>query len=73
MIATTPEQIKALRVGGQILAGVLKDLAVLCKEGVSTAELRRKPVKTQVTHVVDVWRSRPRSGSAGTTSVCCRA
>src|SRR3989338_6077951 len=39
MIATTEEQIKALRTGGKILARVLKDLVVLCKEGVSTAEL----------------------------------
>ncbi len=39
MIATTPEQIKALRAAGKILAGVLKDVAALCKEGVTTAEL----------------------------------
>lgn len=39
MIATTPEQIKALRAGGKILAGVLKDVSALCKEGVTTAEL----------------------------------
>ncbi len=39
MIATTEEQIKALRAGGKILAGVLKDLAALVKEGVTTAEL----------------------------------
>ena len=39
MIATTEEQIKALRAGGKILAGVLKDVAALCKEGVNTAEL----------------------------------
>lgn len=39
MIATTPEQIKILRAGGKILAGVLKDVAVLAKEGVNTAEL----------------------------------
>ena len=39
MIATTPEEIKALRAAGKILAGVLKDVAALCKEGVSTAEL----------------------------------
>ena len=39
MIATTPEEIKALRAGGKILAGVLADVAALCKEGISTAEL----------------------------------
>ena len=39
MIATTAEQIKALRAGGKILAGVLRDLSVLVKEGVNTAEL----------------------------------
>jgi methionyl aminopeptidase len=39
VIATTLEQIKALRAGGKILAGVLKDVAALAKEGVSTAEL----------------------------------
>ena len=39
MIATTPEEIKALRAGGKILAGVLADVAALCEEGVSTAEL----------------------------------
>jgi len=39
VIATTEEQIKALRAGGKILAGVLKDVAALCKEGVNTAEL----------------------------------
>ena len=39
MIATTPEEIKALRAAGKILAGVLKDVAALCKEGSSTAEL----------------------------------
>ncbi len=39
MIATTPEQLKSLRAGGKILAGVLKDVAALCKEGVTTAEL----------------------------------
>lgn len=39
MIATTPEQIKALRAAGKILAGVLADVAALAKEGVSTAEL----------------------------------
>ena len=39
MIATTEEQIKALRAGGKILAGVLTDVAALCKEGVNTAEL----------------------------------
>ncbi len=39
MIATTPEQIKALRAAGKILAGVLQDVALLCKEGVTTAEL----------------------------------
>ena len=39
MIATTEEQIKALRAGGKILAGVLRDVAALCKDGVNTAEL----------------------------------
>jgi methionyl aminopeptidase len=39
MIATTPEQIKALRAAGKILAGVLKDVTAMCKEGTSTAEL----------------------------------
>lgn len=39
MIATTPEQIKSLRAAGKILAGVLQDVARLCKEGVTTAEL----------------------------------
>ena len=39
MIATTEEQIKALRAGGKILSGVLGDVAKLCKEGVNTAEL----------------------------------
>lgn len=39
MIATTPEQIKALRGAGKILAGVLTDVAALCKEGATTAEL----------------------------------
>jgi methionyl aminopeptidase len=39
MIATTPEQIKALRAAGKILAGVLKDVTAMCKEGISTAEL----------------------------------
>lgn len=39
MIATTAEQIKALRAGGKILAGVLQDLSLLVKEGVNTAEL----------------------------------
>ena len=39
MIATTPEQIKALRAAGRILAGVLKDIYALVKDGVNTAEL----------------------------------
>ena len=39
MIANTEEQIKALRAGGKILAGVLRDVAALCKDGVNTAEL----------------------------------
>jgi methionyl aminopeptidase len=39
MIATTPDQIKALRAAGRILAGVLKDVEALCKEGTTTAEL----------------------------------
>ena len=39
MIATTPEEIKALRAAGRILAGVLLDVERLAKEGVSTAEL----------------------------------
>lgn len=39
MIVTTQEEIKALRAAGKILAGVLKDVAALAKEGVSTAEL----------------------------------
>lgn len=39
MIATTEEQIKTLRAGGKILAGVLKDVEALCYDGISTAEL----------------------------------
>lgn len=39
MIASTPEEIKQIRAAGKILAGVLKDVAALVKEGVSTAEL----------------------------------
>lgn len=39
MIAKTEEQIKNLRAAGKILAGVLKDVALLCKEGTTTAEL----------------------------------
>lgn len=39
MIATTPEQLKGLRAAGKILAGVLQDVALLCKEGTTTAEL----------------------------------
>jgi len=39
VIATTAEQIKALRAGGKILAGVLRDISLLVKEGVNTAEL----------------------------------
>ena len=41
--------------------------------GVSTAAERRKPVRTQVTQVVDASSSRWSSGRAGTTIVCCRA
>ncbi len=39
MIAKTEEEIKNLRVAGQILAGVLDDLQKLAKDGVSAAEL----------------------------------
>ncbi len=39
MIATTPEEIKALRAAGRILAGVLQDTAKLVKDGVTAAEL----------------------------------
>ncbi len=39
MIATTPEQIKVLRAAGKILAGVLKDVSALVREGVTGAEL----------------------------------
>mgnify|MGYP001563553152 CR=1 FL=1 len=39
MIATTPEELKALRAAGKILSGVLIDVAALCKEGANTAEL----------------------------------
>jgi methionyl aminopeptidase len=39
MIATTEAEIKALRIAGRILAGVLQDTAALCKDGVSAAEL----------------------------------
>ncbi len=39
MIATTPEQIKLLRAAGKILAGVLNDMRLMAKEGITTAEL----------------------------------
>lgn len=39
MIVTNAEQLKNLRAAGKILAGVLKDVAALAKDGVSTAEL----------------------------------
>ncbi len=39
MIATTEEDIKTLRAAGKILAGVLRDVEVLAKEGTTTAEL----------------------------------
>ncbi|OGC86795.1 type I methionyl aminopeptidase [Candidatus Adlerbacteria bacterium RIFCSPLOWO2_01_FULL_54_21b] len=39
MIATTEEEIKALRSAGKILAGVLADVEVLATDAVSTAEL----------------------------------
>ncbi len=45
----------------------------LPKIGVAIAETSRKPVSSQVTQVVEVWRSRCRAGRAGTTIVCWRA
>lgn len=39
MIAATEEQKKNIRAAGKILSGVLKDVAKLIKEGVTTAEL----------------------------------
>lgn len=39
MIAKTEEELKNLRAAGKILAGVLHDLALRAKDGVSTAEL----------------------------------
>ncbi len=39
MIAKTDEQIKILRAGGKILAGVIQDVITAAKEGVTTAEL----------------------------------
>ena len=44
----------------------------LPSSGVATAEVSRNPVKTQVTQVLVVSRSRWIVGSAGTTSVCWR-
>ena len=41
--------------------------------GVRTADARRKPVMTHVTHVVDASSSRCSSGRAGTTIVCWSA
>ena len=41
--------------------------------GVSTDELSRNPVAIQVTQLADVWNSRWKNGSAGTTSVCMSA
>src|SRR5438067_8166930 len=41
--------------------------------GVATDATRRKTVSTQVAHVVVVWRSRWKTGSAGTTIVCWSA